>query len=44
MTVVVITHNAALTAMADKVIRMKNGQVSEVTCNNDPLPVEAIEW
>ncbi len=44
MTVVVITHNAALTAMADKVIRMKSGKVSEFTVNANPLPVERIEW
>ena len=44
MTVVVITHNAALTAMADKVIRMKSGKVFEFTINENPLPVERIEW
>lgn len=43
-TVVVITHNLALTAMADKVIRMKNGRVVEFTVNETPLPVERIEW
>ena len=44
MTVVVITHNSALMAMADKVIRMKNGKVFECTVNENPLPVEGIEW
>jgi putative ABC transport system ATP-binding protein len=44
MTVVVITHNSALTAMADRVIRMKNGLVSEQVINSQPLPVERIEW
>jgi putative ABC transport system ATP-binding protein len=44
MTVVVITHNSALTAMADRVIRMKNGLVSEQVINAQPLPVERIEW
>lgn len=44
MTVVVITHNGALTDMADKVIRMRNGKVSEYTINEKPLPVERIEW
>jgi putative ABC transport system ATP-binding protein len=44
MTVGVITHNAALTAMADKVIRMKSGKVFEFTVNENPLPVERIEW
>jgi putative ABC transport system ATP-binding protein len=44
MTVVVITHNSALTAMADKVIRLKNGQVAEFVVNASPQPVEQIEW
>lgn len=44
MTVVVITHNSALTAMADKVIRMKNGKVFEFIVNENPLPVERVEW
>ncbi len=44
MTVVVITHNSALTPMADRVIRIKNGKVSDMTENPHPTPVEAIEW
>lgn len=44
MTVVVITHNAALTDMADKIIKMKNGQVSQIKKNENPIPVERIEW
>ena len=44
MTVVVITHNLALSAMADKVIHMKSGRVSECELNAQPLPVERIEW
>lgn len=44
VTVVVITHNAALTSMADKVIRMKNGKVREFYVNENPVPVERIEW
>ena len=44
MTVVVITHNTALTPMADRVIHIKNGRVEEMTCNPNPTPVEAIEW
>ncbi|MBP8639421.1 MAG: ABC transporter ATP-binding protein [Oscillospiraceae bacterium] len=43
-TVIVITHNTALTAMADKVIRVKNGQVTRVDINETPIPVERIEW
>lgn len=44
MTVIVITHNLALTAIADKVIRMRNGKVIEITTNAQPLPVEELEW
>ena len=43
-TVIVITHNSALTAMADRVIRIRNGQVQENTVNPSPVPVERIEW
>jgi len=44
MTVVVITHNSALTAMADKVVRMRNGKVVDLIVNPNPLPVEQLEW
>jgi putative ABC transport system ATP-binding protein len=44
MTVIVITHNQALTPMADRVIHIKNGRVSEITLNSSPEPVERIEW
>lgn len=44
MTVIVITHNQAITPMADRVIRMKNGSVAEIIVNNNPTPVEGIEW
>lgn len=44
MTVVIITHNQALTAMADRVIHIKNGTVSGVEINREPVPVENIEW
>jgi len=44
MTVLVITHNTALTPMADRVIHIKNGQVSAVELNPSPRPVEEIEW
>ncbi|MDE5867704.1 MAG: ABC transporter ATP-binding protein [Anaeroplasmataceae bacterium] len=43
-TVIVITHNAALTKMADHVIRVKNGEVVEEYYNEHPLPIEEIEW
>lgn len=44
MTIIVITHNLALTPMGDKVIKVKNGKVASVTINENPLPVERIEW
>ncbi|MCH5278445.1 MAG: ABC transporter ATP-binding protein [Christensenellaceae bacterium] len=44
MTVVIITHNSALTAMADRVIRMKSGTILSVTRNETVVPIEQIEW
>ena len=44
MTVVVITHNLALTPMADKVIHIRNGKVDKLEINDHPVPVEQIEW
>ena len=44
MTVVIITHNSALTAMADRVIRVKSGQIAGARINEHPTPVEQIEW
>ena len=44
MTVVLITHNQAITPMADRVIKMKNSRVVEMTVNPHPTPVEQIEW
>lgn len=44
MTVIVITHNTALTPMADRVIKIKNGKVSSVILCEHPTPVEEIEW
>ncbi len=44
MTVIVITHNSALTPMADRIIKIKNGKVSQVTMNDSPVSVETIEW
>ena len=44
MTVVVITHNQAITPMADRIISIKNGKVSSMKMNKNKLPVEAIEW
>jgi len=44
MTVVVITHNTAITPMADRVIHIKNGRVAQVERQSHPMPVEDIEW
>ncbi len=44
MTVVIITHNSALTGMADRVVRIKSGGVQSVAQNAHPTPVEEIEW
>ena len=44
MTVVIITHNSALTAMADRVIRVKNGKVISNVINTNPVNVDDIEW
>lgn len=44
MTVIVITHNTAITPMADRVIHIKNGKVSSTEINEAPVNVEEIEW
>lgn len=44
MTVILITHNHAITPMADKVIKMKNGMVQECYVNENPASVDDIEW
>lgn len=44
MTVVVITHNLAIEPMGDKIIKMKNGKVESVIINENPVPIELIEW
>lgn len=44
MTVIIITHNLALTPMGDKVIRVKNGKIESVVINENPTPVERTEW
>ncbi len=44
MTVVMITHNGAITPMGDRVIRIKSGKVDEYYTNEKPVPVEEIEW
>lgn len=44
MTVVIITHNQAITPMADRIIHVKNGSVSSVEINEHKIPIEQIEW
>ena len=44
MTVIIITHNTAIAPMADKVIRFKSGMVEGVEINDDPTPIDDIEW
>ena len=42
--IIILTHNAALKAMADKVIKIKSGNVECIEVNENPVPVEVIEW
>ena len=44
MTVVIITHNSTLAAMANRVIRIKNGRVGSWDINPDPVSIEDLEW
>ena len=44
MTIVIVTHNSALCDMADRVIRVKSGRIESETINENPIPVEQIEW
>ncbi len=42
--VIVVTHNQALKDMADKVIHIKNGRIENIVVNEQPKPIEEIEW
>lgn len=44
MTVIIITHNSAITPMADNVIYFKNGGVQKVQKNPNPVNIDTIEW
>ena len=43
-TVIIITHNRAITPMADRVISVRSGRIQDVIVNPDPVPVSEIEW
>ena len=44
MTVIIITHNAAIAPMAYKIIKFKNGTAEDIIINENPMPIEEIEW
>lgn len=44
MTVIVITHNSAITPIADKIITLRSGKVESVVKNNNPMSIEKLEW
>ena len=44
MTVIIITHNGAIEPMTDKVIKFKNGTAEDMIINENPTPIEEIEW
>lgn len=44
MTVVIVTHNTAIGQIADRILRLRSGQVVEIVVNDHPLPAERIEW
>ena len=44
MTVLIITHNTAIAPMADKIIHFKNGTAESIEINQNPMPIENIEW
>jgi putative ABC transport system ATP-binding protein len=43
-TVIIVTHNSAIGDMADRVVRMRSGEIVEIIENENPLPPERIEW
>lgn len=43
-TVVIVTHNTPISAMAHRVVRMSSGRIAEITVNQSPLPPERIDW
>jgi putative ABC transport system ATP-binding protein len=43
-TVIIVTHNATLASTADRVIRLKNGRITQITENPSPLPIREVSW
>ncbi|OPJ61926.1 ABC transporter ATP-binding protein [Clostridium oryzae] len=44
MTVIIVTHNSAIAPIADKVIKVKSGNIESIAVNAEPIPIERIEW
>jgi len=44
MTVVIVTHNTSIGQIADRILRLRSGQIVEIIVNENPLPAERIEW
>ena len=44
MTVIIITHNSVMAEIADKVVKMKNGMVSDIIINKKPMDAEDLSW
>lgn len=44
MTVIIITHNQAITPMADRIIKMKSGQIEQNEINKKVISIEEVEW
>ena len=44
MTVLIITHNNAISPIADRIVTMRSGKISKIELNDTPMPVERIEW
>lgn len=44
MTVIIITHNSAITGMADRVVKIKSGTIADIRVNEHPTDIDQIEW
>ncbi len=43
-TAIVVTHNSVIAEAADRVVHLRNGEVSSIECNSTPIPMEGVEW